>query len=114
MRGSRGDLSSYEVTVCRRLFGIAWLAASCLHGQVAPEQPKRTFTHERDVQTYSVFQEEPRWDGGFLVGVTGNHSNGPVIYTIDREGRKEETLFALKDAALIHVIDVAASSRGEI
>jgi hypothetical protein len=95
-------------------FGVALLAALSLKGQVAQGPPKRTFRHDRDVQTYSVWQEVPRWDGELLVGITGNHSNGPVIYAIDREGRREETLFTLKDAALIHVVEVAASSRGEI
>ncbi len=95
-------------------FGVALLAALSLKGQVAQGPPKRTFTHDRDVQTYSVFQEVPRWDWGLLVGITANHSNGPVIYAIDRDGRKEETLFTFDDASLIHVIEVAASASGEI
>jgi hypothetical protein len=111
---SRMDPWSSELMRCKRWFGIALLAGFCLQAP-GPERPgRRTFTHDRDVQTYSVFQEVPRWDGDLLVGITGNNSSGPVIYTIDREGRKEETLFTFADAGLIYVYEAAASSKGEI
>jgi hypothetical protein len=48
------------------------------------------------------------------VGYINNHSNGPVIVTIDRNGRREETLLTLKDAGHINLTDVAVSSSGEI
>jgi len=91
------------------------LGALCLHGQVAQKKgPKRIFTHDRDVETAFQWTNVPRWDGEFLVGYINNRTSGPVIVTIDRDGRRQETLFTLKDAGQINLIDVAASPNGEI
>lgn len=43
-----------------------------------------------------------------------HRSKGPIIFTFDPDGRDEQTLFTLKDAALISVFDVAASQDGEL
>jgi hypothetical protein len=93
---------------------FALLAAFCLYGQVSQKQAKRTFAHDRDVETAFQWQAPPRWEGEFLVGYINNGSSGPVIFTIDRNGRRQETLFTLKDAGWIDVIDAAVSQTGEI
>lgn len=49
-----------------------------------------------------------------LVGYNHNHSSSPIIYTIDRDGRRDETLFTFSDAGLMNLVDVAASRTGEI
>ncbi len=95
-------------------FPLVYSAVFCLTGQVNEGREKRTFTHEREVETAFVWETPPRWEGGKLVGYLHNHSSGPIIYTMDRDGTRDETLFTLKDGALIHVSDLAGSPNGEI
>lgn len=87
------------------------LVSSPIRGQVAAG---RTFAHERDIQTAFQWHEIPRWDNGRLVLTDTHRSKAPIIFTFDSEGRDEQTLFTLKDAALISVLDVAASQDGEL
>lgn len=79
-------------------------------------QPKRVFIHERDVQTSSTLHNGsiPRWDGKMLVGYEKNHTAGPIVFTVDRDGRRDETLFTIPDAGLINLSDIAASPDGQI
>jgi len=76
------------------------------------EQAKRALTHERDVQTTGPWEAPPRWDGTTLVGVVSNRTRGPVLYWIDRDGRRDEALFTIEDASTIWVDDVAGSQDG--
>src|SRR5438874_8061859 len=96
------------------LLGAVLIATICLYGQVAERLPKRTFTHDRDVETGYIWRTMPRWDGEMLVGYDHDESSAPVIYTIDREGRREETLFTIQDAARIMIVHLAGSPKGEI
>lgn len=43
----------------------------------------------------------PIWGGGPRVGFASNFTSGPVICTIDRDGRRDKVLFTFKDAARI-------------
>jgi len=61
-----------------------------------------------------MWSKSPKWHGAQLVGYDKNHTSGPIIYTIDRDGRRVETLFTLQDGALINIYDVAPSKDGEI
>src|SRR6266853_4099013 len=83
------------------------LAAICLHAQVAGTAAKRTFTHDRDIETAFEWQDLPRWEGETLLGYIGNLSSGPVIYSMDRNGRRDEMLFTLEDGARITLYDIA-------
>jgi hypothetical protein len=111
---SRMNLVSHCRLVPRVLVCFALLAAACLHGQVPEVKAKRTFTHGRDIATAYVWRHFPRWDGKLLVGYDNNSSRSPIIYTIDRDGRREETLFTLDGGAQIDIHDIAASADGEI
>jgi hypothetical protein len=93
-----------------RLAGLVVSVATVLSGQAA----RRTFTFERDVQTSSVWREIPRWDGAQLIGYEHNESAGPIVYTIDRDGRRDEFLFTFEGAARITIFNVAGSPDGEI
>jgi len=97
-----------------RLLGIVLLASACLSGQPAQTPVKRAFTHDRDLETSFRWLYRPKWNGAQLVGYDRNHTSGPIIYTIDRDGRRVETLFTLQDGALIHIYDIASSKDGEI
>jgi hypothetical protein len=48
------------------------------------------------------------------VGYENNDSKGPLIYTIDRELRRDETLFTLEDGPRITLYNIAAAPNGEI
>lgn len=49
-----------------------------------------------------------------LVGYQGNNSSGPVVYTINTEGRRDETQFTLRDGVRITIFDIARAPDGEI
>jgi len=100
----------WQSTAMLRLTGLVLSVATVLNGQAA----RRTFTFERDVQTSSVWREIPRWDGAQLVGYEHNDSAGPIVYTIDREGRRDEFLFTFEGAARIRIYKIAGSPDGEI
>jgi hypothetical protein len=96
------------------LIGVALLTAFDGNAQVAPSRAKRAFTHERDVETAYVWSSIPRWERNMLVGYDHNHSTSPIIYTIDRDGRRDETLVAFSEAGLINLHDISSSASGEI
>ena len=98
----------------RTNMGVLLLGALCLHGQVAGTAAKRTFKHDRDIETSSVWTNFPQWGGEILAGYENNFSNGPIIYTIDRNGKRDETLFTFQDAGRINIYNIAVSLDGEI
>jgi hypothetical protein len=100
--------------VSTTFLGIALLAGCGLLGQATGGSAKRTFIHERDVDTAYVWHSFPRWNGGLLVGYENNDSKGPLIYTIDRDLKRDETLFTLQDGARITLYNIAAAPNGEI
>jgi hypothetical protein len=95
--------------IIKYLLATGLLTASWLDGQVIEKQPKCTFALARDVETAFQWQAPPHWDGGFLVGYINNPSSGPVIFMIDRDGRREEILFTLKDEGWIDPKDSVRS-----
>jgi len=98
-----------------RLFSLLLLCTFAVESQSPEIEPKRTFTHERTVY-YPVWNEVPRWEAGLLIGYLGNSSKGPFIYTIDREGRRDDTLFTLDPPAGVRIENygAAVSPSGEI
>jgi hypothetical protein len=98
-----------------RFLSLILLCSFALNSQSREVEPTRTFILKRTVQTYSVWREIPRWDAGLLVGYEGNHSKGPVIYTLDREGRRDDTLFTFDNTAGINIgmYGAVASPSGE-
>ena len=107
------EVSMTLARVAKGSFLVAFLASLC-SGQEVKQPLKRTFTYDRDVETSFQWPYIPRWDGASLVGLISNHSNGPVLLTIDRDGKRDETLFTLQDAGHINLFDMAVSSKGEI
>jgi hypothetical protein len=103
-----------HIRLISALIVLVLQAASCLQGQGAEVRVRRTFGHDRDLETSFVWQNFPRWDGEKLVGYLGNLSSGPILYNIDRDGRRDETLFTLKDGAQINIFDIAGFSDDQI
>jgi len=96
------------------LLGVALLTAFSLGGQDPIAKAKRTFSLEPDVKTFAVWRYIPRWNSAILVGYDTNFSSGLILYTIDRDGRREEMMFTLQDGARINAYNIAASPKGEI
>jgi hypothetical protein len=96
-----------QISVC--------LALTSLFMEAQETSPRvKRFKHDRDVETSFVWSSPPRWEGNGLIGYIQNHSSAPIIFTINSEGRRDETLFTFPDAGLINISDVASSGAGEI
>jgi hypothetical protein len=107
------------------LFGVVFIA-SCLHGQVAnrpkPEQSLRTYIPESSENTArgvpALFETWgitlPHWSGQALIGAQDNPSNGPLIYTIDKDGRRNQFSFMIPDSGIIFINDFAIRSDGTV
>jgi hypothetical protein len=90
-------------------------------GNLQP-QPLRTFTAEsvdRSARRIPAIFDvtgtlPPHWSGQSLIGVQDNNTAGPLIYLIDREGRRDHFSFTISDAALINVHGLASLSDGTV
>jgi hypothetical protein len=49
-----------------------------------------------------------------LIGVEDNHSSAPVIFLIDKDGRRDQFSFSLPDAETIYVHGLATNSMGRV
>jgi hypothetical protein len=54
------------------------------------------------------------WSGSALIGVEDNHSSAPVIFLIDKDGRRDQFSFSLPDAETVYVHGLAMSSSGRV
>jgi hypothetical protein len=54
------------------------------------------------------------WSGSALIGVEDNHSSAPVIFSIDKDGRRDQFSFSLSDAETIYMHGLAMSSSGRV
>lgn len=103
----------------RRNFGQApsgLLLTAVLAALVSPGQAqlRPAFTHERDIVTSLTGTYFPVWGGGVIAEYENNDSSGPIIYTIDMEGRRDEFLLTFQDGAYIQIHNIAASAHREI
>ena len=71
------------------------------------------FSRVRDIQT-TEWRTFPVWSGGMLVGYLKNESDGPIIFTVDREGRRTETLFTIPGSNYIDLLNTTVKDTGEI
>jgi hypothetical protein len=90
------------------------LAASILCVPAQNAQSKRGLVSDHEIQTSSLRGSVPRWAARLLVGYEDDHTAAPVLYTVDRDGKREEILFTFPDASVINISDVAASADGEL
>ena len=54
------------------------------------------------------------WSGKVLIGVEENHSKGPLIFVIDRDGRRDQFSFSLPNAETIYVHGLDINSTGRV
>src|SRR5216683_3310535 len=74
---------------------------------------QRTLNYEKDLQTIE-WDGRLLWYGDRLVAYKYNLTAAPVIFTVDRDGRREEITFKIPDASRVWMQAVAGSSSGEI
>ncbi|MDX2152650.1 MAG: hypothetical protein SFV54_18055 [Bryobacteraceae bacterium] len=87
----------------------------CLWAQQAlTQQAKYKLVLDRELDTGLAWQRSPVWRNGMLVGILGTDVQAPTIYTIDRDGRREEFLFTLEEAVRITIAQVSVSRSGEL
>ena len=110
----RRSFMSYVLRISGGLLFVTLASFPWLYGQGTDTDDKRIFIHDRDVETGFMWEHFPRWNGRLLVGYENDHTNGPIFYTIDGDGRRDETLFTLPDGARINLYDIAVSAGGEI
>jgi hypothetical protein len=97
----------------RRLFVGLLLTTCALSGQT-PAQ-RRALVHGGEVWIPGPpLDHVPRWNGSLLVGCDQCRSNGPLLWTVDRQGRRDEIAFELAGAGFIAVDDIASGSDGAL
>ena len=77
-------------------------------------QPRREFTLESEIDTYPLWRSRPSWNAGLLVWCEHNQTDGPIVYTVDKDGRRDEFLLAFPNTKRIGVNDLAVGPNGEI
>src|SRR6266852_3132308 len=100
-----------------RLLICVLLPATCVQAQ-----PVRTYAPETAEPTArgipAMFETwgtlRPHWTGQALIGVQDNNTGGPLIYLIDKDGRRDHFSVTLPDAGLIHVHGLALRSDGTV
>ena len=84
------------------LAALGLLAGPCARVDVALAQSRASFAHERDIVT-EFGRVVPTWGGSELVGIDFDSSKTPMLYAVDREGRREEIWLDLPGADTIDV-----------
>ncbi len=92
------------------VLAAAWTALEC-----RASQSDRALIRDGDLWVaWRVDGFYPVWKGGVLVGVEENKSREPLIYSINRDGAREDIRFGLPDAYLIIMGGIAAGADGAI
>jgi hypothetical protein len=76
---------------------IAVVLGMCTLSWRLGAQSRAGFEHERDIVT-----QFPEWGGSELVGIDFNRSKTPMLYAVDRDGRREEIWLDLPGAETIY------------
>ncbi len=56
----------------------------------------------------------PRWSGSRLVGCDECQSHAPILWAVDRQGRREETVLQIPESGYVTVWDVASGQDGAV
>jgi hypothetical protein len=93
-------------------FGVVWLVAGAagLRGQ-----PRAMFVPDREIPArLPINGATPIWRGGALLGVEKSDAKAPVLYLVDRGGRREEFLFSIPESSWIGISGIALAEDGTI
>jgi len=113
MKQANEQRATLKSGVSRRTFGF-FLASTPLLSQTDQSRKKRTLVHDRDIMMPQTWRAIPVFGGGVLLGYEKNETAGPIIYTVDRDGRPDEMMFQIPDGQLIQIMNLAASAAGEL
>lgn len=56
----------------------------------------------------------PIWAGGSLLGVEDSHTKAPVLYLVDRQGKRDEFLFSIPGSSLVGISGITLAQEGTI
>jgi hypothetical protein len=94
---------------------IVWtlplLAAGLLLGQTSTG--RRLVANKDDIDIQPLTGHIPRWTGSRLVGCD-DHQGGPILWTVDRQGNREDVALDVAGANYIQVWDVASGPDGAL
>jgi hypothetical protein len=82
---------------------------------VVSAQPRPLFVADREVLArLPINGVSPIWSGGSLLGVEDSRAKAPVLYLVDREGRRDEFLFSIPGSNLVSISGIAKAEDGTI
>lgn len=79
-------------------------------------QTQRTFSSSGQPQSLAQpgFPANARWEGDALTGIEQNGRREPILYRIDRQGRRERIPFAIPDASHIWIEEASSGPGGAL
>lgn len=95
------------------LFLLSSLAAGLLYGQLPAQHRALISEGETQIQGAPIYSV-PRWKGSRLVGCDQCQSRGPILWTVDRQGRREEIVFEVPESGYISAWDIASGPDGAL
>lgn len=94
------------------LFTYLLLYVTCIQAQALRTYAPENYGHRTPALFELTGSVRPHWSGQALVGVQDNDSSGPLVYLIDRQGRRDHFSFTFPDAATISIYDFSTSPDG--
>ncbi len=92
---------------------LGLLGGLCVIPHAALAQSRSGFVHERDIVT-QFGRVVPEWGASTLVGIDFNSSKTPMLYAVDREGRRDEIWLDLPGAETIYAHFATGGPEGAI
>jgi hypothetical protein len=97
----------------RRLLVSLLLAICALSGQTPAH--RRALVHEsEDWIPGPPLDHVPEWNGSLLVGCDQCQSWGPILFTVDRQGRRDEVVFELPGSGFVNVDGMSSGPDGAL
>jgi hypothetical protein len=91
------------------------MAQLCTLPRPVFSQTTHAFVHERDVDgRFPLGVDAPRWNGRTLIGYELDGTAAPLIYSVDRDGNREEFLLQLPGIHRMSIRGIAGGDDGAI
>jgi len=104
---------------CKLLFVKAFAALAiaqlCALSHPMLGQTSHAFVHERDVNgRFPPGVDTPRWSGRSLLGYELDMTAAPILYSVDRNGNREEYVLTLPGVSMVSIGAMAGGADGAI
>ncbi len=94
------------------VWALPLLAAGLLSGQTSAQ--RRLVATGDEIAFPSLAGHIPRWTSGRLVGCDECQSGAPVLWSVDRQGKREDVLLEVPGANYVSAWDVASGPDGAL